>query len=205
MLESIVPGGRSPAAAKRTARPCPSTPYRVWPPAGPPGPGAVIDSEALGVHRVAGLHQALASGNLDAAARQIGATGPGLGLFCDSVSELCAVRVARDRLLLVAAAPFAVAPGWHAEGFAFTPIDDGLAVYALTGSAQNVLLRRGTALSPDAVSPCAALFLGGFPAVAYRCQGVLRIHVEASLATGFEAWLRQAGSELAAEPAPGSP
>lgn len=178
----------------------PFTRYREWPPAKACGAAPLIDRADLRVQRLDGLHQALSSGAIAAAAARFGATAPGLGLFADSPQPHCAVRIARDRLLLVGPEPLAAEPGWQPEGFALTPIDDGLAAYALTGAAVPALLRLGTAIDPNATSPCAAMLFAGFAVVAYRCQGVLRIHLEASLTTAFEAWLRQATTDLPSNP-----
>jgi hypothetical protein len=195
---------------------CPPTPqpgsvatpfvrYRNWPPIGDSAPAWVIDRDDLRVEQLDGLHQSLVSGALPAAAALVGAELPGLGLFADSALPNCAVRVARDRMLLVGPQPLNAEPGWHEPGFALSSVDNGLQAYALSGASVTALLRAGTAIDPCASSPCASLLFGGFTAIAYRCQGLLRLHVERSLAHAFEAWLRQAASDLvhdAPEPSP---
>ena len=190
---SIPARGAAPAADLGTSQ---SVRYRVWPPVEENAPTRVIDREELRVERLNGLHQSLVSGALPAAVAMAGAELPGLGLFADSPLPNCAVRVARDRMLLVGPQPLEAEPGWHSAGFALSPIDDGLQAYALHGAAVPGLLRAGTAIDPSASSPCASLLFGGFAAIAYRCQGQLRVHVERSLAHAFEAWLRQAASDL---------
>ena len=171
--------------------------YRVWPPALWPADAVVVDRAHLRIARLDGLHQGLASGALAAAASVVGARPPGLGLFQASADPRCAVRIARDRLLLVSPDPLALEAGWQAAGFAYTPLDDGLAVFEMNGAAVPDLLRTGTAIDPDASSPCAALQFGGFAAIVYRCQGRWRFHIERGLATAFQTWLRQASEELA--------
>lgn len=183
------------AEADRRAAPV-AVLYRSWPPIEAHGGHAVIDRHGLHIERLEGLPQVLASGALRPAAALVGAAPPGLGLFEDGGQPGVAVRVARDRLLLVGPAAAGLAHGWHAEGFALTPIDDGLAVYELSGVAVPKLLRAGTAIDPGATSPCAALLFGGFAAIAYRCQGRWRLHIERGLAAAFESWLRQASEEL---------
>lgn len=186
------------SAASSVPNPMPDEParYRVWPAVTRPTSAWVIHRHDLRVERLTGLHQALASGALEAAAALVDAAPAGLGLFDESAQARCAVRLARDRLLLVSPEPLAAAPGWHSAGFALTWVDDGLQIYALDGVAVPALLRSGTAIDPAATSPCASLLLGGFAAIAYRCQGRLRLHVERALAPAFEAWVVQAAADL---------
>lgn len=134
--------------------------------------------------------QAWVSGDLDAFRRASGLEEPAVGGFGRAGGDAYAVRVARDRLLAVGVAGAATAPGWHAEGFAVTPIDAGLLVFAFGGPGLDGLAARATHLIEADRSPSAATVFAGLPALVYRHGDDLMVHVERGLAPTLAAWLR---------------
>jgi hypothetical protein len=135
--------------------------------------------------------QAYVSGDLDAFRRVAGLEAQDAGGLRPAEGETYAVRLARDRLLAVGVAGEAVAPGWHAAGFAVTPTDAGLLVFAFGGPALSGLVARATIPTGADPGPSAATLFAGLPAVVYRHRSDLRVHVERGLATALTGWLAE--------------
>ncbi|MEO5756751.1 MAG: hypothetical protein ABIQ51_07830 [Mesorhizobium sp.] len=161
---------------------------------------AVIEAPGLTIRTVIGLNQVLVSGDLDAWARVSGLSGDGVGAFGMARGDRYAARLARDRLLAVSKAPFAVAAGWHAEGFAVTAISAGLHVFEIEGTAIDAFVARGTTLDPRqaSASASAALSFAGISAIVYRHEDRLRIHVDRGLAAYLWTWMEAAAGNLSA-------
>lgn len=162
-----------------------------WP-AAPDWASARIGGAGFTVCSVAGLHQLLVSGDLDAWNRASGLTGQGVGALALAKGAAWQVRVARDRLLAVSSKPFSVEPGWHGEGFAVTRLDAALHVFEVEGGVDGVIARAAT-LDPEKASPSAALLFAGVNAVVYRhgARNRLRVHVDCGLAAYLWEWLGQ--------------
>ncbi|ANH08875.1 sarcosine oxidase subunit gamma family protein [Shinella sp. HZN7] len=151
---------------------------------------ARLSGPGIAICLVTGLTQRLVSGDVDRflarydLGRDVGALGLALG-------ERYAVRVARDRLLVVGISPAELADGWHDEGWAVTTVSAALRVVEARGEGIRDLLARGTALDPDNPGPCAAMSFAGMMATIYRHAeaGTLRIHVDRGLASYLWEWL----------------
>lgn len=163
-----------------------------WPPA-PDWTAAAIEGPGFVVRSVAGLHQALVSGDLDAWNGASGLSGPGVGALALASGPAYQARVARDRLLAVSTKPFGPGPGWHAAGFAVTSVDAGLHVFEVEGPGVDGVVARATALDPGATSPSAALHFAGVTAIAYRHdkRDRLRVHIDRGLAAYLWEWFGQ--------------
>jgi len=159
---------------------------------------AVITTPALAVRVIPGLDQLLVSGDLDAWAAASGVDGTGVGAFGAARGDRHAVRLARDRLLVVSNSPLAIAAGWHADGFAVTAIRAGLQVFEVEGTALDAFIARGTTLDPRQPSASAALSFAGISAIVYRHGSKLRIHVDRGLAAYLWTWMEQAAGHMAA-------
>ncbi|MFC3327192.1 hypothetical protein [Mesorhizobium cantuariense] len=159
---------------------------------------AVITTPGLAIQAVLTLNQLMVSGDLDAWARGSGVDGTGVGAFGAAQGDRYAVRMARDRLLVVSNSPLAIPTGWHAEGFAVTAISAGLQVFEVEGRALDTFIARGTTLDPSQASASAALSFAGISAIAYRHEDRLRIHVDRGLAAYFWTWMEQAAGHIAA-------
>jgi hypothetical protein len=173
-----------------------------WP-AAPDWRSATLEGAGVTVKSVAGLHQLLVSGDLDAWSAASGLSGPGVGALGLAKGKAWQARVARDRLLAVSAKPFAVEPGWHGEGFAVTRMDAALHVFEIEGEGLGRIVARATTLDPAGKSPSAALLFAGVHAVVYRhgTVGRLRVHVDRGLAAYLWEWLGQL-PDLQPAPAP---
>ncbi|MBV6638713.1 MAG: hypothetical protein KI788_22730 [Mameliella sp.] len=123
-----------------------------------PTPGSILQGQSMSVTCLPSTGAALISGNLDAA---IAALAPGaalLGLLDARPHTPFALRIARDRALLITAEPLDLVPGWH-DGFAVSPADDLYLVLAITGEGARGL--QDACLSAPAGSPSAATPFGG--------------------------------------------
>lgn len=159
---------------------------------------AVIEAPGFAVRAIPSLDHLLVSGDLDAWARISRVDGTGVGAFGAAQGERYAVRLARDRLLVVSNSPLAIAAGWHADGFAVTAIRAGLQVFEVDGTALDAFIARGTTLDSRQASASAALSFAGISAIVYRHQDRLRIHVDRGLAAYFWTWMEQAAGHMAA-------
>lgn len=166
-----------------------------WP-ATPDWSAAVLERAGVTVKSVAGPHQMLVSGNLDAWNAASGLSGAGVGALGLAKGKAWQVRVARDRLLAVSERPFAVEPGWYDEGFAVTRMDAALHVFDVEGEGLGGVIARATTLDPAMASPSAAVLFAGVNAVAYRYGAAnrLRVHVDRGLATYIWEWFVHSGT-----------
>ena len=107
-----------------------------------------------------GLGQTLISGDLDAALQALAPGAPLLGLHAQAPEGGHALRIARDRALLVTPAPLGAADGWR-DGFCATAVDDAWIPLDVEGPEAPLVLMQGTAADLAAVSPSAALLFAG--------------------------------------------
>ena len=109
----------------------------------------------------------LISGDLEAA---IGALAPGaplLGLYALAPQGAHALRIARDRALLVTPAPLGTADGWR-DGWCATDVNDGWAAVDISGPDAPLALMQGTSADlaggrrrrPSCSRACAACLRG---------------------------------------------
>lgn len=161
-----------------------------WP-AAPDWGSASIEGAGVTVRSLAGLHQMLVSGNLEAWNSASGLTGPGVGALGLAKGKTWQIRVARDRLLAVSDMPLRVEPGWHAEGFAVTRMDAALHVFEIEGEGIDGVVARATTLDPAGASASAAMLFAGVNAIAYRhgAANRVRVHVDRGLAAYLWEWL----------------
>ncbi|RAZ78390.1 hypothetical protein [Mesorhizobium atlanticum] len=163
-----------------------------WP-AAPDWASSTLSKGSVSVRTVGGLNQLLVSGDLAAWSKASGLAGEGVGAGAIASGDKYMVRIARDRLLTVAAQPFPIAAGWQAAGFAVTVMDAGLHVFEIEGPELDRLIARGTTLDPGAASPSASILFAGVSVLFYRFGNPerARFHVERSLAPYVWEWLEQ--------------
>lgn len=158
-----------------------------WTPA--PAANATIERGGFTARFVDGFGQTLVSGNLDKAIADL---TPGLaevGLWGLADDGSCAVRIARDRALLVTSAPLDIAAGWR-DGYVATPCDDAYAVIELSGPTLAEAVAEASAVDVEAGSPSASLLFAGITALLYRTSpSTARLHVERPLAAYLWTWL----------------
>lgn len=141
----------------------------------------------------------LASGLVAAALKAAGVAGPALGWPGQTTAKAHALRLARDRVLLVDGTP--LAPGWHkagkagaAAGFAVSDLADGLVALDLFGPALPDLLAQATDRRPSVPSPSLRTGFAGLPATLHQlpARDALRLYIERPHLPTLCAWLRAA-------------
>jgi sarcosine oxidase gamma subunit len=150
---------------------------------------ATLDRDGLTARTVILPSQHLVSGNLEAFAAKAGLSDTGVGLFQMVSGERYALRLARDRMLVVDGPTEALAPGWHADGYAVTDVSALYHIFEFDGDGIAALLEEAMAVDPKMHSPSAASMFAGQPAVVYHHEGRVRLHVERGHAPYLWQWL----------------
>lgn len=135
-----------------------------------------------------GLGQTLISGDLEAALEALARGAPLLGLYRLAPDSAHALRIARDKALLVTPAPIAVVEGWR-EGWSATAVDDGWVVVDVEGPGAGLVLMQGTSADLAAGSPSAAVLFAGLRCLLARTETGFRLHVEAPWFEALMTWL----------------
>jgi hypothetical protein len=138
---------------------------------------------------VAGQFQTLISGDLAAAFARLDPQPHSVGLW-QIARGPAAIRIGRDRALLVGSQAFASGWGWREDGWAASDASDAYCMLSLTGAALRSIIAEATSADIDAGSPSAAVQFAGVPALLYRLrEDEARLHVEAALAPYVWRWL----------------
>ena len=139
---------------------------------------------------VSGLFQTLLSGDLDAAFASFEPRPASVGLWEIASPSRAAIRIARDRALLVSAERVALTAGWRAGGWAVSDASDAWLVIDIVGKQAATLVAGAANADLGAASPSASILFAGVPALFYRLSpDQARLHVEASLAPYVWRWL----------------
>ena len=146
--------------------------------------GTAYEGRGIHVTTVSGLTQHLVSGNIATFGQDIGALGI-------TSRDTATVRVARDRVLVVNAAPELVTPGWHEQGHAASDVSAMYHVFEISGAGVPALLSEALLIDPDHAGPSAAVVFAGLQAVLYCIDSkeTLRLHVERGHAAYLINWL----------------
>ncbi|MEW9613242.1 sarcosine oxidase subunit gamma family protein [Shinella sp. S4-D37] len=162
---------------------------RTWRPE-PDWAEACLAGPGITILAITSLTQRLVSGDLGRFLAQYDLGGDVGGLKVAS-GERYAVRLARDRMLVVGLATDECADGWHAAGYAVTSIGSGQRVLEMRGEGVRDLLARAVTVDPDHAGPSAAMPFGGVTCAVYCHEGpqALRVHVERGLAASLWEWL----------------
>ncbi len=152
------------------------------------GTGTLIDGPRLTARALNGRGRVLVSGDLDAAIAALAPGAPLLGLTAPAPEGAHALRIARDRALLVTPAPLGAAEGWR-DGWCATAVDDGWATIDVDGPDAPSALAQGTSADLDAASPSAAVLFAGFRCLILRTDAGFRLHVEAPWLEALLTWL----------------
>ncbi len=144
-----------------------------------PAPGDRIEGTGVTIGCVAPGGAVMISGDLDAALAALMPGAPLIGLGAGAPEGPFALRIARDRALVVTDAPLAATPGWHGS-YAATPADDLYFCLVVEGEAAATIAACGTGAPLDASSPSAMVLFAGTPCLVARGNGGFRIWVQRS-------------------------
>jgi hypothetical protein len=150
--------------------------------------GTLVARPGFTASALTGLGQTLVSGDVEAAIRTLARGAPLIGLYGLAPRGKHALRIARDRALLVTAAPLAAGDGWR-DGFCATRVDDGWAVVEVVGEGAPLVLMQGTAADITAGSPSAAVLFAGFRVLLARTRAGFRLHVERPWLEALLTWM----------------
>lgn len=142
-----------------------------------PEPGQVAEFPGLTVTCLAPGGALMVSGDLGAALAALAPGAPFVGCGGDAPEGPHAIRVARDRAILVTPQPLGVAPGWHG-GHAVSPADDLYAVVSLSGPRMEDIAAACTATPLDGSSPSATTLFAGLGAHVTRQGAALVVRVQ---------------------------
>jgi heterotetrameric sarcosine oxidase gamma subunit len=135
------------------------------------------------------LFQTLLTGKLDAALASFNPRPKSIGLW-EIASAWSAIRIGRDRALVVGNRPAALATGWRADGWAASDASDAYRALDISGANLRSIIAEATSADMDAGSPSASILFVGVPALLYRLgHDEARLHVEASFAPHVWRWL----------------
>jgi hypothetical protein len=158
-----------------------------WPPARR-AEGTLIDRPCLQARALSGRGSAMISGDLDAAIAALAPGAPILGLYALAPEGAHALRIARDRALLVTPASLGAADGWR-EGWCATSVDDGWAAVDVAGPDAPLALAQGTSADLAGGSPSAAVLFAGLRCLLVRTEAGFRLHVEAPWLEALLTWM----------------
>jgi sarcosine oxidase gamma subunit len=160
---------------------------RDWGPARYPE-GTLIDRPRLIVRAIEGRGHALLSGDLEAGLAALAPGAPLLGLHGFAPEGPHALRIARDRALLVTPARLGAQDGWR-DGWCATAVDDGWTAVEVEGADAPLVLMQGTSADLAAGSPSAALRFAGLVCLLIRTERGFRLHVERGWLEALLTWL----------------
>jgi sarcosine oxidase gamma subunit len=152
------------------------------------GEGTLIDRPLLRARALIGRGHALISGELEAAIAALAPDAPLVGLYAPVPEGAHALRIARDRALLVTRAPLGAADGWR-DGWCATGVDDGWSAIDVEGFDAPSALAQGTSADLAADSPSAAVLFAGLRCLLVRTDAGFRLHVEAPWLEALLTWL----------------
>lgn len=144
-----------------------------------PSPGDRLDGEGAVIRCAAPGGAAMISGDIEAALAALAPGAPFVGLGGDTPDGPFALRIARDRALIVTSVPIALTPGWH-NSYAATPADDLYLCLAVEGETAETVAVAGTGAPLDASSASAMVLFAGIPCLVARRKDGYAIWVERS-------------------------
>jgi sarcosine oxidase gamma subunit len=151
---------------------------------------AGIEREDWSARPVATHWAALIGGDISKAIAALAPQAPEIGLFGVADTPRRVLRIARDKALLVAAAPIDMTFGWNVGGWSTTPADSMYRSFDLSGREMRRVLAEATAADLELGGRSAATLFAGVPAILYRSAiDVARLAVEIGYAPYVWRWL----------------
>ncbi len=148
----------------------------------------LIDRPRLQARTLSGRGSTLVSGDIDAAVGALAPGAPILGLYALAPEGAHALRIARDRALLLTPTPLGAVDGWR-ESWCATSVDDGWATVDVSGLDAPLALAQGTSADLAANSPSAAVLFAGVRCLLARTEAGFRLHVEAPWLEALLTWM----------------
>ena len=132
----------------------------------------------------------IATGNVGAAMHAAKLDSAPAGWPDIVVGPSYAVRLSRDRVMLVNA--LSLTEGWDHRGFGISRSESAGIVVEVRGKKLSSFLSRGAEISPGNQSASATRLFAGFAVVLYRFlqDDQIRIHISRPLAPAFFTWCR---------------
>lgn len=149
-----------------------------------------IALDGLSVRSIMGMPQFYVSGDLDRFRAAHSLAEP-VGLMGMASGERYALRMARDRMLVVGVDGDALTMGWNDDGYAVTRMSSALHVFEIAGTLARALVARGCVFDDRDPGPCSTIQFAGITVSLY-CHGkadVLRLHVDRGLAPYLWTWI----------------
>jgi len=137
-------------------------------------------------------YQYLVSGNLAKAAAHAGVDAEGLGALARTDADTYSVRLARDRMLIVAKSEVFERSGYDEAGYAVTPVHGGMSIIDADPALAEAIIQRATSLELTGSGRSAMVEFAGVRGIVYFHGDRLRVHVDQSHARYIWTWLREA-------------
>ena len=150
--------------------------------------GALVWRSGFTARPRTGIGQTLISGNLEEALAALAPGAPMVSLCGRAPDEPHALRIARDRALLVTPAPLGAADGWR-NGWCATAVDEGWVAVEIEGEGAPLVMMQGTAADLAAGSPSAGVLFAGLRCLIVRTGAGFRLHVERPWLEALLTWL----------------
>ena len=164
-------------------------PMAKWTPT-PDWATAEIVREGWRARPVPGLTLTLIGGRLDAAIAQLAPGAPSVGLWQVAPDLPIALRIGRDKAMLVATGDPVAFSGWREGGWTASDASDAQTVFEIAGPAAPGIFPEAVLADLEAGSPSAAILFAGVPALLHRVRpDAARLHVESALAPYVWRWL----------------
>ena len=168
-------------------------PMAKWSPA-PDWSHAELVRKSWRARPVIGLTLTLIGGKLDRALAALAPSAESVGLSQVAAAMPYALRIGRDKALLVALGERLEQAGWREEGWTASDATDAQVVFEIEGDAVQEILSEAVASDLNLGSPSAAVLFAGVPVLLSRSPGsAVRLHVETSLGAYVWRWLEKRG------------
>ena len=129
------------------------------------------------LRRISGQRKTFISGAFDRALNMLPYDVPITGTDCETPCDRIAVRMARDRVLVVTPEPVPLPEGWHEKGFSVSIADDAWTSVEVLGRHHRLLSVCMTSI-PGYGSRSAAVSINGHLSLLVRSDGRSLIFVE---------------------------
>ena len=139
---------------------------------------------------VPGLSMVLVGGRIDLAIAALAPDAEGLGLWQIATGGAQAIRIGRDKALIVTGRAVAIQHGWNRDGWSATAAESAFGAIDITGPALGDIVSEATAADIDTGSRSAAVLFAGIPCLLTRiAHDTARVVTEAGFIPYLWRWL----------------